>query len=273
MAGNPRAAQATNRLQRDPRPLYQQVQDVLVADIGAGLYESGGRLPTEEELAAQLGVSRPTIRTALANLESSGYIRRVHGGGTFVAEKPTVVENPLDFVESLHPHRARIMGLTSRLTDLSIDRVPADEGLAARMSRPVGTPVARVSRVVEVEEMPIVHFVDLIPEDVVTVEEVRAGFRDNVIDFLADRGIVAGWYEMTVSATRAHPPISTLLRVGNGSILLVFDGDFVTEDGDFLNVSTAHFVPESVKLTARRRVKPHPVPEPAGRRGGQRAQG
>lgn len=252
----------TSRLHRDPRPLYEQVQDLISADIASGAYETGGQLPTEEDLAVLLGVSRPTIRTALANLEAIGSIRRIHGGGTFVARPPVVVENPLDSIEALHPHLTRRMGFTSHLTDLSFDLIVADDALAVRMGRDVGTNVTRVSRVVVVEETPIAYLVDLVPEDIMTLEAIRTCFEHSVIDCLGNRGIGGDWYEMTLTAGRAEPPTSDLLQVGNGSILLTFDGDFLTDDGRFINAAAAHFVPQSVEVTARRRVRQRGQPQP-----------
>ncbi|MDJ0923728.1 MAG: GntR family transcriptional regulator [Acidimicrobiia bacterium] len=245
------------RLQRDPRPLYQQVQDLIVADIESGVFGIGEKLPTEDELAAELGVSRPTVRTALANVEAIGFVHRVHGGGTFVSKRRAVVRNPLDSIESLHPHLARRMGYTSYLTNLTIDQIVADEALASRMRRETGTPVTRVTRVVEIDETPIAYLVDLVPDDVVSVDVMRSGFRDSVLDYLTSVDIEIDWFEMTVSAQRAHLPVSDLLRVSTGSILLVFDGDLTAEDGRYVAASTGHFVPESVEITARRRVKRH----------------
>jgi DNA-binding LacI/PurR family transcriptional regulator len=48
----------------------------------------GQRLAGEHELAAQLGVSRKTVRAALAELEMAGVVERLVGSGTFVAERP-----------------------------------------------------------------------------------------------------------------------------------------------------------------------------------------
>jgi GntR family transcriptional regulator len=253
--------QEPRRLQRDPRPLYERVQALIVADIESGVYEEGGRLPTEDELALQHGISRPTVRTALANIEAIGLVRRVHGGGTFVSNRPVVVENPLDSVQGLHPHLTRRMGYKSCLSDLTIEETAADETLASRLGRDIGTPVTRVSRVVEVEGIPIAYLLDLVPEDIATVDEMRSGFRDNVLDYLADKGSGGDWYDMTVTAGRARPPVSDLLRVSAGSTLLLFDGSLVTDTDRFICISRAQFIPDSIKLTARRRVKDGGSPE------------
>ena len=65
---------------------YQQVMRTLRERIEHGEYQVGDRLPSETELAAALGVSRPTLRQALARLESEGLLRRIKGSGTGSSE-------------------------------------------------------------------------------------------------------------------------------------------------------------------------------------------
>lgn len=69
-------------------PLYQRVAATLTEAIRRGDYPVGARLPNERSLAARLGVSRTTLRQALAELARNGAVRRRvgRGGGTFVRE-------------------------------------------------------------------------------------------------------------------------------------------------------------------------------------------
>ncbi|MEM7119442.1 MAG: hydantoinase/oxoprolinase family protein [Chloroflexota bacterium] len=67
-------------------PLYVQIRSWMLAQIDSGAWPGGFRLPPEPDLAAQLDVSRSTVRQALASLEQSGLIVRTRGKGTFVAE-------------------------------------------------------------------------------------------------------------------------------------------------------------------------------------------
>ncbi|SIT10897.1 transcriptional regulator, GntR family [Roseivivax lentus] len=64
------------------RPLYAQLVDTLLARIAAGELKVGDRLPPEAEYAAELGVSRSTLRLAFAELESAGVLRRRKRAGT-----------------------------------------------------------------------------------------------------------------------------------------------------------------------------------------------
>jgi len=80
---------------RSPIPLYYQLKEILLDLIKSGELE-GGRLPTEEELSTKYGVSRGTVRKALAELESEGLIVTEAGRGTFVV-KPKFEQSLLKF--------------------------------------------------------------------------------------------------------------------------------------------------------------------------------
>jgi len=66
-------------------PLADKVKREIVSRMGSGnLVNEQGRLPSEEMLSREFGVSRSTIRSALAALEESGLVTRRHGVGTYL---------------------------------------------------------------------------------------------------------------------------------------------------------------------------------------------
>lgn len=67
------------------RPLYQQVREELERRLAEGRWQPGEILPSEQELAAELGVSQGTVRKALAALTDEHVLVRRQGRGTFVA--------------------------------------------------------------------------------------------------------------------------------------------------------------------------------------------
>src|SRR5215467_12163114 len=69
--------------------------------LAPGRYRQGDRLPPEHEVAAMLGVSRGTLRSALQRLEESGEIVRRQGSGTFVGRMavPTAFGERLERLE------------------------------------------------------------------------------------------------------------------------------------------------------------------------------
>lgn len=67
------------------RPLYRQVYDYLVRQVVDGHWGPGEALPSEQALAAQLGVSQGTLRKALDVMTAEKLVERRQGKGTYVA--------------------------------------------------------------------------------------------------------------------------------------------------------------------------------------------
>ena len=65
---------------------YKQVADQLLEAIQNGTYQTGDRIPKEEELCSQFNVGRQTLRSAVSQLEEAGYLNRIQGSGTYVCD-------------------------------------------------------------------------------------------------------------------------------------------------------------------------------------------
>jgi DNA-binding FadR family transcriptional regulator len=75
--------------------LYRQIADQISALIASGEFPEGTRLPSERDLAAQFGVSRPSVREALIALEVAGKVDVRVGTGIFVApRRPIAAVDP-----------------------------------------------------------------------------------------------------------------------------------------------------------------------------------
>ena len=72
-------------------PKYRQIADTLRARIDDGTYPPGSALPSESSLAAEFGVTRPTVRQGLAELRAEGAVNVLMGRGMFVRD-PELVE-------------------------------------------------------------------------------------------------------------------------------------------------------------------------------------
>ena len=67
-------------------PLYHQLEVILKERINNGEFKNGDIFPCERELIKEYGVSRITVRQALANLRSSGLVEAYPGIGTVVVK-------------------------------------------------------------------------------------------------------------------------------------------------------------------------------------------
>lgn len=73
-------------------PQYIRVQNALRLLIAKGVYQAGDRLPSENELSAEFGITRMTVRNALSALEKDGLIYKKKGIGSIVHSKRKSIE-------------------------------------------------------------------------------------------------------------------------------------------------------------------------------------
>lgn len=105
----------TVQLQKDsPIPLYRQLLNEIRERIASGEWPVGTRLPTEDELVAQLDVSRVTVRQALQAAVAEGLLVRVPAKGTYVAETKRPLRSR-GFVGYVIPHLSHSFNVQSVL--------------------------------------------------------------------------------------------------------------------------------------------------------------
>src|SRR5581483_299409 len=80
-----------------PIPVYYQIALSLKQRLASGEWNSGMQLRTEPELAKEYGVSRMTMRQALAEMVKEGLVTRQRGSGTFVTNLHSQVAPTLSF--------------------------------------------------------------------------------------------------------------------------------------------------------------------------------
>lgn len=73
-------------------PLYAQLKDIIIHKIKTNEYAVNSQIPSEQELCEMYNISRPTVRQAINDLTTSGYLKKEKGKGTFVCGKNTVTE-------------------------------------------------------------------------------------------------------------------------------------------------------------------------------------
>jgi DNA-binding transcriptional MocR family regulator len=88
--------------------LYCRLRDALEQAIKSGQLLTGTRLPSERELAAQLGISRTTVINAYRELESMGMVRGYVGRGTFVCARPEAGDAPFAWRGKVSASAARL---------------------------------------------------------------------------------------------------------------------------------------------------------------------
>jgi GntR family transcriptional regulator len=197
---------------------HSHVRETLLAQIRAGAYAPGAKLPSEHTLCETFGVSRITVRQALADLERQGAIDRMHGRGTFV-RRPKAYQ----MVTKLQGFSAAMAPLGHQVHNRlhGFHYIPASAGLAAHLQLNEGDEVAEIERVRMLDGSPVsfertyvaaplgrqLAAADLVTRDLFGILE-------------EDLGHALGRAHVAIEATAANAMFADILGVALGMPLL-----------------------------------------------------
>ena len=205
--------------------------------------KTGDRLLTEPDLAKQLGVSRATLREAMRTFETQGFLLRRQGVGTFVVRPTQVLESGLEVLESIET-LAKRTGLPVSPGKVDLEQRQATTEECDALGMELGCIVVSVSRVIMAEGRPAAYLVDILPEDVLSPDEVQQGFSGSVLDLLLERGnpqLVNSHCE--IAAVAADSTISRALHIQRGDAILKFSSRLFALDGRVVDCSYSYFLP------------------------------
>jgi GntR family transcriptional regulator len=230
---------------------FQRLQADLAAVIGK--MEAGGRLPSEPDLARQMGVSRATLREAMRTFEVQGLIRRRQGSGTFVVGQVPVIEAGLEVLESLETMAVR-RGLEVSVSDLRVESLAADAENAQGLGVSVGTPLIRVRRVMREDSRPVAYLADTLCATALKPEQLSPDFKGSVLDYLLKRGDMLSVSKAAITAVAAPAEVAKALQIQRGDVLLEFVSKLYRSDGTVLDYSWSYFIPGYFNFHVVRRV-------------------
>jgi GntR family transcriptional regulator len=187
------------------RSLVDSAEHALRNWLAGGRYRHGDRLPPEHEVAAMLGVSRGTLRSALGRLEDSGEIVRRQGSGTFVGRMsvPSALDERLERLEPYSSLAAR-RGLRLAAHDLKVEHRAVGEEVGEALGLAPIAHAVTVSRTLVADEAPVAVMFDVVhpnvalPDQDALRETLTRG--QMVLDVLIDTGI-----PVTFARTRVMP--------------------------------------------------------------------
>lgn len=215
---------------------------------------AGSQLPPEPELAAELGVSRATLREALRTLEEEGLVRRTRGAGTFVSDRPRVANN-LDANFGV-TDAIRMSGMAPGTEEGSarVEAAPAEE--AAALDLEPGDDVVVVDRLRTADGRPVVLSRDvlagrLFPEDPGMLARLAAGSVYEVLE--RELGIVIHHGLATFRPTRADAHVASRLGVSRGTLLLYLRQVDFDESGRPVLSSHEHHLADAFEFSVVRR--------------------
>jgi GntR family transcriptional regulator len=218
-------------------PVYRRLQVALGDAIASGALKPGAVLPAERELALELGISRVTVRRAMAELVRNGLVIQRHGSGTYVSGTRERVVQSLSRLYSFSEDmtsRGRMPGTLWLGRELSVAN--ADE--ARRLEISNGEPIVRMRRLRLADNEPIALETSLIPA--VMLPDPKQ-IEDSLYQTLRDLGHVPVRAVQRFSAINLDEESARLLKVTTGAAALDIYRITRRDDGTVVEFSRSIF--------------------------------
>lgn len=229
------------------RPVWTAIRDTLAAEIAAGHYDLGDRLPTEADLSARFGVNRHTVRRALADLAAAGTVHARRGAGVFVAATPT--DYPIGRRVRFHQSLTAAGRLPGKEI-LMIETRRASPEEAAALQLPDGSDVHCYDGLSLADGQPLAVFRSVFPAArFPRLPDLLTALR-SVTAALAAEGIADFTRASTRITARAATPMQALhLRIPDGAPVLRTRGINVDPAGVPVEYGQTWFAGDRITLT------------------------
>ena len=196
-------------------PLHAQIKNALRARILDRTWAPLSQLPSESELGTTFGVSRITVRQALADLQREGLIYTLQGKGSFVT-RPKAFQNVsslMGFAESMSAMGHEVL---NRLLGLRF--VAADVQVAERLQLAEGAAVAEIRRVRLLDREPVSLEITHVPASLGRqLAQADLATRDIFLIIENECGMALGHADLKIDATLADAEIARALRIPEGA--------------------------------------------------------
>lgn len=224
-------------------PLYQRVQNGIRRAMDQGTLDANDAIPSERDLATQLGVSRITVRRAVKGLVDEGLLNQRQGAGTFVSPR---VEQPLSELTG-YTEDMTSRGMTPGVEWLqrSMGRAMPEEALALELEP--GAEVARLYRLRTADGRPMcLEHATLPSAKLPDPENVEA----SLYSLLGERGLRPNRALQTIRAELFGIEHARLLSVQPGSACLYIERRSFLADGSAIEFVCSHYRGDSYDFVA-----------------------
>ena len=227
--------------------LFATIAETLKAEIAAGLYPPGAKLPTEAALSARFGVNRHTVRHALSALAEAGTVHSRRGSGVFVAARPT--DYPLGRRVRFHQNIAA-SGKTPSRRITRMETLPASAEDASMLTLPQGSLVHVVEGISLADGQPLAVFRSAFPADRFPGLPDAVMARGSITAALGDCGLTDYTRaETRLTARLADPVLALALQVAAQAPVLQSVAVNVDVAGVPVEYGTTWFAGDRVTLT------------------------
>jgi GntR family transcriptional regulator len=254
-------------------PLVYQLGEAIRAKILRGEYSRGEPIPTEDQLQKFYGVSRTTVRLALAKLVNEGYVRRQQGKGTYVNPPGLVAKGkPKPFSRDMFGVKSTTQiiqsaGMKVRTEVLHFARELPNEEVAEKLGINENDPVLHFERVRYADDRPLVLEKSWIPAAQcpdLKREDIKGSFY--VLLFKKYHYHIAAAHQ-SLRAILASELDARILDLQIGEPVMLVHGVTYLADGRPIEAQESHFRGESIEFVIElgeysqyARLMPHDLP-------------
>ena len=232
------------------KPIYQQIAEDLADRIRDGAFAVGDRLPSERDLADQLGISRMTVRQAFKSLVDAGLIESRIGRGCFVARPK--IDQRLQRLTGFSEDMARL-GRRAASVILRQAVVPASGEACEALGVAEGAPLVLLERVRLADAVPMAFEITWLPEALVPGILDRYDFSNaSLYEVLRrDYGLVPWQAEQTVEADLPDAVTAGALDIPRSAPILVFTRRTADAAGHVIEFVRSAYRGDRYKMRAR----------------------
>ena len=217
----------------------------------------GGRIPSETELANELGVSRTTIRDALSRLENEGAVYRRQGSGTYVNKPGLQIKTRLEEIWS-YESVLRDHGYTPSTRILTVSTVLADNMQADILKIKAGEEIVCVEKLFLEDREPVILAINQVPRKLLTASFADSDWHKPIYEFLWKYGqLRLSYYISEIVPVLVDRKIGKALGVAVGEPLLSFKEIGFNEENEPILMASSYIRDDLLRLRLIRRQALH----------------
>lgn len=201
-----------------------QVSLLLIKELKGGIFANAEKLPSEIELAEQLGVSRTVIRDALSDIEREGFIERTRGVGTVINRSIVNLTNRLD-LKLEYNELILNSGYLPSTDNINLRVETAGEALACKLDVARGTKIIVCEKRILAGKIPAIYSFDYLSADLFAAVNYKTiDWSVPIFDILENYCGVMVITDITkVTATNADEYIRSKLALDPSAALILLD--------------------------------------------------
>lgn len=232
--------------------LGDEVRKILIKSIENKEFGETGAMPSEDNLAVQLGVSRITVRDALAALEREGYVIRKHGKGTYANYRVINIKTPLAPAQEI-AKLLKANGYNPTTAVVSTHCKPASNDLAVKLNIKKGAEIFTVEKLFLADDVPAVFCIDIFPASLLGDTVSQIDFNESVFNIIEDKSSFKINHDIIeISPVSADRKLARLLKCQVGSPLLLIEAVEYTEENNPIMVVYEYYYSNFIRFKSIR---------------------